>query len=417
MAERVVQAPQSQGPVSGADAVGSAQRQPEDREEEPVQRKCSDCEKEEKERVQRQEKEPEEELTQRQPEKEEEKPAVQTMLLMRKAANGGYTATPALSAQLSASKGGGSVLPAPTRAHMESAFGADFSRVRIHTDRDAAEMNAGISARAFTHGSDIYFNKGQYAPESGEGRRLLAHELTHVVQQKKNDIARSGTNVRTPNYSAIKQGVLGVKTEYRAEALDDCGAAEFYVTWNTKGKDEAGWIIQHVTWINEIFKTERNNNIEFEPKKVVNDSRKVTEIYPQAVQEKPDTEIEFWEGWEVNEGKIWGGFAKGKMMKKEIRENFGEDAFVNNRDKYSSPSQGKNSFGRVKIIGKAKFLVDYPLTVPPWILDKSYISGNLPYIRNLSDWSDDNALDHKMTVAWYCDERASKTPSIVSVPT
>lgn len=229
MAERVGQAPQGTGAVSAADAVGTVQRQVEDREEEPVQRKCSDCEKEEKERVQRQEKEPEEESVQRkcsdcekkekervqrqekepeeepvqrQPEKEEEKPPVQMMPLMRKSAGGGYTATPALSNRLSASKGGGSVLPAPTRAHMESAFGADFSRVRIHTDRDAAEMNAGISARAFTHGSDIYFNNGQYAPENGEGKRLLAHELTHVVQQGGSERKR---NIRTTMRKQIIQ--------------------------------------------------------------------------------------------------------------------------------------------------------------------------------------------------------------------
>jgi hypothetical protein len=65
---------------------------------------------------------------------------------------------------------------------MES-FGADFSKVNIHTGSDAVEMTTQLGAHAFTHGSDIYFNQGQYAPESTSGKHLLAHELTHTVQQ------------------------------------------------------------------------------------------------------------------------------------------------------------------------------------------------------------------------------------------
>lgn len=134
-----------------------------------IQRKCTACEEEEK--VQRQE-------------MEEEEP-VQTKPLMRKAAGGGYTATPRLQSQLDSSKGGGNPLPGPTLTSMNQAFGADFSSVRIHTDSRAAEMSQGIQAKAFTHGADIYFNKGQYSPESSEGRRLLGHELGHILQQGK----------------------------------------------------------------------------------------------------------------------------------------------------------------------------------------------------------------------------------------
>jgi len=74
-------------------------------------------------------------------------------------------------------------LPAPVRGRMESAFGADFSGVRLHTDPSAAEMSRTLDARAFTHGRDVYFASGQYDPFSREGGLLLAHELTHVVQQ------------------------------------------------------------------------------------------------------------------------------------------------------------------------------------------------------------------------------------------
>ena len=84
---------------------------------------------------------------------------------------------------LSASKGGGSALPDTTRQFMEKRFQADFSSVRIHTGTQAEQMSSAIRAQAFTHGDDIYFNSGTYAPGTAEGSRLLAHELTHTVQQ------------------------------------------------------------------------------------------------------------------------------------------------------------------------------------------------------------------------------------------
>lgn len=69
--------------------------------------------------------------------------------------------------------------------HMESSFGADFSAVRLHTDQKAVQLSQDIGAKAFTHGQDIYFNQGQYQPGSTEGKKLLAHELTHTLQQSK----------------------------------------------------------------------------------------------------------------------------------------------------------------------------------------------------------------------------------------
>ena len=105
--------------------------------------------------------------------------------LMRKAegGGGGFAASPGLVSQLGATRGGGSPLPSGTRSFMENAFSTDFSGVRVHTDGRAAEMSRGIQAKAFTYGSDIYFNGGEFAPESDGGKRLLAHELGHVVQQ------------------------------------------------------------------------------------------------------------------------------------------------------------------------------------------------------------------------------------------
>jgi len=92
-------------------------------------------------------------------------------------------ASSAVEARVSNSRGGGSSLPAETRAFMEPRFGVDFSQVRVHTGTDAAQMCQDLNAQAFTVGRDIYFGNGKYNPQTSGGQQLLAHELTHVVQQ------------------------------------------------------------------------------------------------------------------------------------------------------------------------------------------------------------------------------------------
>ena len=89
---------------------------------------------------------------------------------------------PQMESQLSQLQGGGRQMPQGLRNMMENSFGRDFSQVRLHTDSEAATMSSNIHAKAFTHGNDIYFNHGQFSPETAEGQRLVAHELTHVVQ-------------------------------------------------------------------------------------------------------------------------------------------------------------------------------------------------------------------------------------------
>lgn len=80
-------------------------------------------------------------------------------------------------------RGTGDPLPERVRTDMETRLGADLSEVRIHTGGEAAALCNRLNARAFTVGNDVFFAPGEYAPETEGGRRLLAHELTHVVQQ------------------------------------------------------------------------------------------------------------------------------------------------------------------------------------------------------------------------------------------
>lgn len=119
-------------------------------------------------------------------EKEEEE--VQT--LQKQTSGDDSTASHPIENTLQSSKGGGSPLDNNTRSEMESGFGADFSGVRVHNDSAAVQMNQQLGAQAFTSGNDIYFNEGKYNPGSDSGKHLLAHELTHTVQQGAADIQR-----------------------------------------------------------------------------------------------------------------------------------------------------------------------------------------------------------------------------------
>lgn len=103
---------------------------------------------------------------------------------------GGAAVSPTLSETIMASQGGGRHLDSRTQAFMESRFGMDFSRIRIHTDADAVGMSRAVSAQAFTVGNHVFFNVGRYSPDSDSGKRLLAHELMHTLQQRGGIIQR-----------------------------------------------------------------------------------------------------------------------------------------------------------------------------------------------------------------------------------
>ncbi|MCL4504995.1 MAG: DUF4157 domain-containing protein, partial [Chloroflexi bacterium] len=79
--------------------------------------------------------------------------------------------------------GGGSPLPETLRTELEPKYGADFSRVQVHTGEQSEQLNRAVGAQAFTHGEHIYMGAGKYNPGTSAGKHLLAHELTHVVQQ------------------------------------------------------------------------------------------------------------------------------------------------------------------------------------------------------------------------------------------
>nr|WP_294924145.1 DUF4157 domain-containing protein [uncultured Flavobacterium sp.] len=117
--------------------------------------------------------------------KEEEKE-----LQMSEAADANLGDNSNLESNLNSSKGGGSSFSGPVKNEMESGFGADFSSVKIHNDSNAVQMNKELGSQAFASGNDIYFNEGKYNPNSTDGKHLLAHELTHTVQQGASSVQR-----------------------------------------------------------------------------------------------------------------------------------------------------------------------------------------------------------------------------------
>jgi hypothetical protein len=121
-----------------------------------------------------------------------------------------------LKSQIHSLRSGGQLLPQSICGFFESRFGQDFSHVRLHTDRKAAELAQNLNAKAFTIGRDVVFGAGHYTPQTNAGRRLLAHELTHVVQQQdyqnstnKSDIQRgSKTGTLPAAIVAITESVV-----------------------------------------------------------------------------------------------------------------------------------------------------------------------------------------------------------------
>jgi hypothetical protein len=105
-------------------------------------------------------------------------------------AAGGLATTDDTARAINAAGGGGSGLPDSVRSNFEGFFGADLSGVRVHADGQADHLCRSIEAQAFTKGNDVYFASGQYAPGTANGDHLLAHELTHVVQQGAPAISR-----------------------------------------------------------------------------------------------------------------------------------------------------------------------------------------------------------------------------------
>ena len=176
-----------------------------------------------------------------------------------------------LESNLNNSKNNGSSLPENTRTFMESRFRADFSDVKIHTDSNAVQMNGELNAHAFTHGNDIYFNSGKFNTESSSGKHLLAHELTHVVQQNGNIQRKAIVSNDQNNEKNILENALNVATAMANKAQQYMGGdnRDRYKLWYDNNFNPAdnstvarfnrvknGWVKMY-----DVFKSK---NVEFD---------------------------------------------------------------------------------------------------------------------------------------------------------
>lgn len=208
-----------------------------------VQRKCAECEKEQK---------------------LHRKPAAQA-----NASSGTQVSSDTANA-ITASKGKGSTMDKATQSFMSNRFGADFSRIKIHTDGEAVQLNRQLQAKAFTVGSDIYFNEGQYNPGSASGKHLLAHELTHTLQQGGTNA--SGLVQRAPTPAPVTMPTTtttATPTEADIRQLVNdaiqflTGSADFYrlavVDSARLERTLSGWITMATTYP-DLIATRLNND-------------------------------------------------------------------------------------------------------------------------------------------------------------
>jgi Domain of unknown function (DUF4157) len=178
-----------------------------------IQRKCASCEEEEK--LHRM---PETSFLQKKcascEHDEEEQIHRKITPFIQKQGNGleGGIASESVTNQINSSRGGGNRMSENTLSFMESRFNTDFSGIKIHTDSNAVQMSRDLNAQAFTVGSDIYFNAGKYSPQSSSGKHLLAHELTHTVQQG-GGIERKVQRTGETGTSTYEESVTGTSTD------------------------------------------------------------------------------------------------------------------------------------------------------------------------------------------------------------
>ena len=162
--------------------------------------------------------------------------AVQRLLAQR-SGDGPFDLDNETADRINHERGGGQALDSTVQTKMSNATGQDFSDVRVHTGSESHALNESLSAKAFTTGHDIFFREGAYDPGSSSGQELLAHELTHVVQQSSGRVSGGGgrmtVNAPGDTYEQEADSVARTVTStasapslQRQEALDEEGEVQ-----------------------------------------------------------------------------------------------------------------------------------------------------------------------------------------------
>jgi len=289
--------------------------------------------------------------------------------------SGGFEVSDDFESELAATKGGGQPIPTPARGEMENAFGADFGGIRLHTDSRAASMSRKINACAFTHGTDIYFNEGMFNPSTDVGKHLLAHELTHAIQQGEGKIRRL---TLTPNL----------------KDKGNCGARRTRWTFSLDSPaPDDGYIVQ---WIRGL------ETIEACPSNVSSISLTPT--------------VEYWEAWDVTKGNTvdWT----------TTRDNWTDES---HRGEGTNQSGCQASLGTVKFFLRSVtgdlggFGVAPAASGSAWGPGKAPMSGALPSTLSKPSWWDNTPTEgpaRRWASSWWncCGEESKHFSRIDSNP-
>jgi hypothetical protein len=258
-----------------------------------LQRKCADCEEEKKE-IQR------------------KQISNHTSTKTQPKGETGASISNSLDNKINSSRGSGNSMDGKTQSFMQSQFGTDFSNVKIHTDGEAIQMNQELNAKAFTVGSDIYFNEGQYQPSSENGRRLLAHELTHTIQQDNGTVRRCiDPKKNDPWYDKIAAKIKTLPA-YTSLVADDKKVADQIIV---DAKKKAG-CIYYIGKLQQLFETKEKaagdvvkENKDFTDKAVKQEKTRVSkpEEAKNLDMEKKAADAVPAANWKKIKGKFGGG--------------------------------------------------------------------------------------------------------------
>lgn len=205
------------------------------------------------------------------------------------------------------SKGGGESLSSSARNFMEPRFGFDFSSVKIHSDSKANIMAKSINAKAFTHGKDIYFGSGQFNPHTVTGKKLLAHELTHTIQQNGEGVKRKvfgdGESVSINSKETRSDNSLFL---YRKVAAEEVSTTEADIP-----VEENAAPVNDAAEVNNIVETDESSN-SVKSKKL----EKSKKDKDKEKEKKEESETEFLS--KVKKGISFGQDPKGKALVERI---------------------------------------------------------------------------------------------------
>lgn len=257
-------------------------------------------------------------------------------IIQRKEKDPGTDLTaPGLDNQLQETKGQGSALPSDVKSEMESGFGADFSNVRTHTGTKATDMNQSLKSKAFTNQGDIYFNQGNFDPNSKDGKQLLAHELTHTIQQGAASPAANKDNKSNPEQKNINPADVAQAKNQAKNTPGTEEKAEKLVTELTsevKGQQPAA--------VNQNAPAENKAVAEKQPEDLEKKAEEATKKEEQSKEETEDAK----EGKADAENPEKNAEAVDKAVEKEVNKKAKEEP----KEEKAAHSKGKGSGGKEK---------------------------------------------------------------------